>query len=68
MYEVLRAIPFIETERRRVAASSRALEGVEWLFDGDRVRDDDEVLGTLVVMGAQPCERMCSLPLNYKVA
>lgn len=41
---------------------------MELVFDGDRVRDDDEVLGTSVVMGAQPCERMCSLPLNYKVA
>ena len=38
------------------------------MFDGDRVLDDDEVLGTSVVMGAQPCERTCSLPLNYKAA
>lgn len=31
-----------------------------------RVQDDEEVLGTAVAMGAQPCEQTCSLPLSYK--
>ena len=31
-----------------------------------RVQDDEEVLGTAVAMGAQPCGQTCSLPLSYK--